>query len=138
MKNVFDTYKPVGFSTVNSYLFTANPQQLIDYLKDAFYATELSRTQSDDGIIRNCILKIGESAFMIAQGTGEFATMRTALYLYVNDVDAVFENAVKAGGEIVFQPEDMDYGDRQGGVKDVAGNYWWVSKRLEQKDYGKH
>jgi uncharacterized glyoxalase superfamily protein PhnB len=136
MNPLYKTYKPEGFTTLNTYLFTENPQELIDWLKLVFQATELSRVLSDDGlIIRNCILNIGDTSFMIAQASDEFMGMRTAFYLYVNDVDMLFKSAVDNGGKIVFAPEDMDYGDRQGGIVDPAGNYWWISKRLETGAY---
>ena len=72
---------------------------------------------------------------MVSQARGEFEGMRTAFYLYVNDVDAVHNNAIEQGGENVFAPADMDYEDRQAGIKDPAGNYWWISKRLKKEEY---
>ena len=135
MNNIYDTYQPNGFTNVNSYLFTEDPQGLIDFLKQSFYATELNRTVSEDGIIRNCILKIGNTCFMIAQANGEFMGMRTALYLYTNDVDTLHNNALANGAKEILTPAMMDYGDYQGGICDPAGNYWWISKRQEEQDY---
>lgn len=136
MKNIFNTYIPEGFGTVNTYLFTEDPQQLISFLKKAFYAEEINRSiHPENGDISNCILKIGDSCFMISQAKGMFMSMSTALYLYVNDVDTVQANALAHGAEEIFAPADMDYGDRQGGVKDPAGNFWWISKRLVEKGY---
>ena len=135
MNNIYNTYQPDGFTTVNAYLMTERPQELIDFLQQSFYAEELSRTMSDDGIIRNCILKIGNTCFMIGQANGEFIGMRTSLYLYTNDVDTLFKNALAHGAKEVFAPMRMDYGDYQGGICDPAGNYWWISKREEEQDY---
>ena len=136
MKPIFDTYTPDGFSTVNAYLFTEDAQQLIVFLKDTFYAEEINRSVNEkNGDISNCILKIGESCFMISQARGMFEGMRTALYLYVDDVDTIHKNALSNGAKEVFAPADMDYGDRQGGIVDPAGNYWWISKRLHEKGY---
>ncbi|MDT0606874.1 VOC family protein [Croceitalea rosinachiae] len=136
MKDLFHTYTPDGFSSVNSYLFTEKPEQLIAFLQNAFYATEINRSiNPQNGDIGNCILKIGNSCFMISQARGMFESMRTALYLYVNDVDALHKNALTYGAEEIFEPADMDYGDRQSGIKDPAGNYWWISMRLAEKGY---
>ncbi len=44
MNKLFDTYKPDGFGTVNSYLFVEKPIELIDFLKKAFYAEEINRS----------------------------------------------------------------------------------------------
>ncbi len=136
MKEVFKTYHPEGFHTVNAYLFVANPEEEITFLKEAFYAEELNRTINDKtGDVANVILKIGDSCFMISQARGEFEDMRTSFYLFVNNVDQVYQNALDHGAQKCLDPMDMDYQDRQGGVIDPAGNYWWISKRLEEKNY---
>lgn len=59
--------------------------------------------------------------------------MRTALYLYVDDVDAMHQRAIDYGAVVEFEPTDMDYQDRQSGIIDPSGNYWWISKRLVTK-----
>lgn len=120
---------------MNSYLFVEDPSRLIQFLKDAFWAEEENRSLDHNGKISNCILKIGDGCFMVSQARGDFECMRTAFYLFVNDVDAIYQNAMKHHAEDVFPPADMDYGDRQAGIKDPAGNYWWISKRLEEKGY---
>ncbi|UII78376.1 VOC family protein [Flagellimonas sp. CMM7] len=136
MKTVFNTYTPEGFSNVNSYLFVSDPLGLIDFLQKAFYAEEISRSINEtNGDLSNVILKIGDSCFMLSQARGQFEGMRTAFYLYVEDVDTVYKNALAHGAEVVFEPEDMPYEDRQGGIIDPAGNYWWISKRLVESDY---
>lgn len=136
MKTVFNTYTPEGFSNVNSYLFVADPEALVNFLQKAFYAEEINRSINEtNGDISNVILKIGDSCFMISQARGQFEGMRTAFYLYVEDVDTMYQNALAQGAEVVFEPTDMPYEDRQGGIVDPAGNYWWISKRLVEKGY---
>lgn len=135
MDTLFQTYKPEGFHTVTPYLFVAEPQKLIDFLQAAFNAQELNRSLMPDGAIANVILKIGDACFMISEARGQFAGMKTALYLYVNDVDAAHRQAVAQGATVEFEPADMPYGDRQSGIIDPCGNYWWLSKRLMEKGY---
>ncbi len=136
MKKTFDTYKPDGFHTLNAYLFVMDPQALINFYEKAFHAEELSRTiNPQNGDIANVILKIGDSCFMLSQARGQFEGMRTSFYLFVDDVDAMFQNALAHGAQTVFELADMEYGDRQGGVEDPGGNYWWISKRLVEKGY---
>lgn len=136
MNPIFQTYRPPGFHTVNAYLFIAEPEALIAFLKTVFYATEINRSMNPtDGTVGNCILQIGDASIMISQASGQFEGMRTSLYLFVADVDEIFDRAVANGAEVVFAPTDMDYDDRQGGIVDPAGNYWWITKRLEEKGY---
>ncbi|MEM9918546.1 MAG: VOC family protein [Bacteroidota bacterium] len=135
MHTAFETFRPKGFTSVNTYLFTENPQELIDFLKAVFFAEEHSRVIGDGDLIRNCILQIGDTCIMIAQASGPFLGMRTALYLYVKDVDATYQRALEKGASTVFAAADMEFGDRQAGIQDVAGNYWWISTRLVKGSY---
>ena len=135
MKNVFNTYRPDGFSTVNPYLFADDPEALIDFLQKAFYAEEINRSSKPNGEIANSIIKIGDSCFMISQARDQFSGMRTSFYLFVDDVDEIYNRAIENGAKSELKPMDMDYEDRQGGIVDPAGNYWWISKRLKEKQY---
>lgn len=47
----------------------------------------------------------------------------------------IHKKAVENGAKVEFEPLDMSYGDRQSGIIDPSGNYWWISKRLENKGY---
>lgn len=136
MEKIFNTYKPNGFHTVTTYLFVDNPQGLIDFLKKAFLAKEIhcsiNPTNND---VANCILKIGDSCLMISQAREQFIGMRAALYLFVDNVDEIHNRAIEYGGTMAFEPADMPYEDRQSGIIDPSGNYWWITKRLKQKDY---
>ena len=136
MSKLYDTYRPEGFHTVNGYLFVADPEGMIHFLEQAFEAEELNRTLHPvHGDLANVIMKIGDSCIMLSQARPPFEGMATAFYLYVSDVDALYEKALKAGAESVFPPADLDYGDRQGGVKDPSGTYWWISERLVKEPY---
>lgn len=136
MDNIFETYKPEGFYTVTTYLFVNDAPKLIGFLKVAFYAKEINRSVNpENGDIANCILQIGDSCFMISQARNQFVGMRTAFYLYVNDVDFVHNRAIENGATLEFEPTDMPYDDRQSGIIDPCGNYWWISKRKIQKGY---
>ena len=135
-KSIFDTFHPTGFSSVNAYLFVSDAPAYIEFLKNGLLGQEIGRTiNPDTGDIANAIIEIGASRIMISEARQEFLGMRTSFYLYVNNVDELHANAVRSGASSVLEPADMSYGDRQSGIQDKAGNYWWISKRLENKDY---
>lgn len=76
MKPNFKTYHPNGFHTINAYLFVVEPASEINFLKNAFDAKEINSTiNKETGEIANCILKIGDSCFMISQARGDFENM---------------------------------------------------------------
>jgi uncharacterized glyoxalase superfamily protein PhnB len=76
-------------------------------------------------------VKIVDSRVMISDATEQHPAMPTMLYLYVPDVDAAFKRAVTAGGASIAEPTDQFYGDRSGGVKDPAGNHWFIGTHKE-------
>ena len=97
MNNIYNTFLPEGFSTVNTYLFSENPVELIQFLKDAFHAEEKGRSLMENGDIANCILKIGHSCIMISQARGPFLGMRGSFYLFTEDVDSLYKRALEKG-----------------------------------------
>jgi PhnB protein len=136
MNQLFNTYRPEGFGTIAPYLMVEKPEELIQFLKDAFYAEVLDSSIDDKtGSLSNCILRIGESCFMISQAKGEFSGMKTSFYIYVNDVDTTHKRALDLGSKEVFGPQEMPYMDYQSGIIDPAGNYWWISKRMVNEPY---
>jgi uncharacterized glyoxalase superfamily protein PhnB len=135
MEDIYTTFRPDGFSTIGCYIFCDEPEVLIEFCKHAFYAKEIGRSLHSDGYISNCVLKIGDAPFMISQAMGQFRGMKSAIYIYTADVDMLHKNAIEHGATIIFDPADMEYGDRQSGIKDPTGNYWWISQRLIEKGY---
>ena len=52
-----------------------------------------------------------------------------AFHIYVPDSDAAYKRALEAGATGMGVPEDRPYGERQGTVKDLAGNLWYIATR---------
>jgi PhnB protein len=130
---IYDTYKPPGFHTITSYMMVEDAFALIAFLKEAFDAVELYRVMDKDKI-RNATLQIGDSCFMLSHSSKEDATKAHYL-LYVADPDAMYDRAMANGAVSVLPVEDHPYHDRSGGVKDCAGNVWWIGKRLKEEQY---
>jgi PhnB protein len=76
-------------------------------------------------------LKIGDSRVMIADESERAKATSSTLYLYLANVDDVYRQAVKAGGQTIMEPMDMFYGDRCGGVKDPSDNSWMIATHKE-------
>ena len=53
------------------------------------------------------------------------------IFLYVDNVDAVFNQAVSAGARPEAEPADMFWGDRYGRLKDPFGHSWSVATHKE-------
>jgi PhnB protein len=129
-------YIPDGYGTMFPYLFVNDAGPYIEFLKSAFAAEVLGVTKMPSGEFANARVKIGTTCFMLSEARGEQLTPSvSAFYLYVEDANAAFKRALESGARQMFEPMDMPYGDRQGGVTDPAGNIWFVSTRLQHEPY---
>lgn len=122
---------PEGFHTVTPYLVVPGVAKLIEFLKQTFDATEVSRMEGPDGIVRHGEMRIGDSIVMMGEAAGEAEPIPAMLYVYVQDTDAVYQRALRVGATSVKEPSDQFYGDRNAGVKDASGNQWWIATHIE-------
>jgi uncharacterized glyoxalase superfamily protein PhnB len=122
---------PDGYHTVTPYLVVEGVDELIDFLKQAFDAVETERIPGPEGKVGHGEVRIGDSAVMMGEASGEWKAMPGMIYLYVNDTDATYKRALEAGATSVMEPADQFYGDRNAGVKDASGNMWWIATRKE-------
>lgn len=128
-----DRVKPIrdGSHTVTPYLVVPGVAKLIDFLKEAFGAKETHRSTRPDGAVMHAEVRIGDSRVMMGEPVGEWKAMPCAIYVYVDDTDAVYKRALQAGATSFMEPADQFYGDRNAGVKDAAGNFWWIATHIE-------
>lgn len=122
---------PDGYQSVIPYLVVPEPARLIDFLARAFGAVEKERHSDESGAIRHAEVRVGDSAIMIGGARGDWPPMPCMIYVYVEDTDAVYARALEAGATSVMPPADQYYGDRNAGVKDDAGNLWWIATHVE-------
>jgi uncharacterized glyoxalase superfamily protein PhnB len=121
---------PKGYRTVTPYIIARDGDAIIEFARKAFGAEETFRATGTAGGIHGEV-RIGDSMILMGGGIPgrEFKTTPslTAIHLYVENADAAYEQAVKAGGTSIDEPRDQEYGERSGTVKDRAGNYWYIA-----------
>jgi PhnB protein len=130
---------PQGYHTVTPYLTVNDAARAIDFYKRAFGAQELMRMDGPGGKIGHAEIKIGDSRIMLADempGSGTRAPQSlggttTGVFLYVENADAVFNQAVSAGAQVDAPLADMFWGDRYGRLKDPFGHSWAVATHKE-------
>ncbi|MDB5006529.1 MAG: hypothetical protein JWP45_922 [Mucilaginibacter sp.] len=109
----------------------------IEFYIKAFGAVELRRFSNDDGTIHVSEMEIDGALFHLHEETerynlspGRLNGTTVTIGLFVDDVHAVMENAVKAGAKIIVPVQDYDYGFRQGEFIDPFGHRWQIQKDL--------
>jgi PhnB protein len=124
---------PEGFHTVTPYLIAKDIEGLLKFVTDAF-GSKPEVMRKPDGTVMHSAFKIGDSWVMACgAGAGEgMSPLPTMLYIYVNDVDAIYKKCIAAGGKQMMEPKDQFYGDRAGSFKDCCDNIWWIATRVEE------
>jgi len=130
---------PEGYHSVTPYLIIKDAASAIEFYKKAFGATELMRMADPSGKIGHAEIKIGDSPIMLADevlGMGyrspqSLGGSPVSILLYVEDVDALFDQAVAAGAKVERPVKDQFYGDRSGGVTDPFGHVWYIATHKE-------
>jgi PhnB protein len=123
---------PEGFHTITPYLVVDGAEKVIRFMKEAFGAQPLFEPMMrPDGKIMHAEFKIGDSMVMISDASERAKATSDMLHVYVPNVDAVYQKALKAGATPETEPSDQFYGDRSGGVRDPAGNRWYIATHIE-------
>ena len=104
--------------------------EFIEFLKAAFGANLEMRHDFPDGRVGHALVHLAGAAIEMGEGHEPSPTGPAAFYLYVEDCDALYNQAVAAGAKSMYEPMDMPYGDRSGGVEDAWGNIWSISTHL--------
>ncbi|MDP2354524.1 MAG: VOC family protein [Beijerinckiaceae bacterium] len=120
-------YKPDNHSDVSIYMMANDASAVINFAEAVFKAKELMSQARDDGSIMHAELQIGDSVIMLSQATDEHPAFPVWLHVYVADVDETYEAALRFGAASVQAPERKGDTDRRGGVRDAAGNTWWIA-----------
>jgi PhnB protein len=130
---------PDGYPQVSPYLIVDDANAAIDFYTKVFGATERSRMAAPGDKIGHAELQFGDSVVMLADEVPEME-IRSAkavggtpviISVYVEDVDDVFERALKGGATELRAIKNEFYGDRTGQFLDPFGHKWSVATHVE-------
>jgi PhnB protein len=131
---------PDGMHTVTPHLICAGAADAIEFYKEAFGAVEEARLPGPEGRIMHAMLRIEGSAVMLVDEMPEWGAVGpktlkgspVTIHIYVQDVDAFVQRAVKAGAKITMPVADMFWGDRYGKLEDPFGHHWSVATHVRE------
>ena len=130
---------PAEFNSVSAYLVVPNSVEALEFYAKAFGAEKRTVMPGPGGSTMHAEMKIGNSIVMMSDENPQWHTKSPAtlggspvnLHVYVNDVDASFQQAIDAGCTVEVPLQDMFWGDRFGKVKDPFGFTWGLASRKE-------
>lgn len=129
---------PDGMHTITPHLVCAGAADAIAFYKKAFHAVELGRVPGPEGKLLHALIRIGDSPVMLVDefpdnntlGPQSIKGSPVTIHLYVEDVDAVFNQAIAAGAKSRMPVTDMFWGDRYGLLEDPFGHVWSVATHV--------
>jgi len=130
---------PEGYPQVTPYLCVEGASAAIEFYGEVLGTTERMRMETPEDTVSHAELQLGDSVIMLADPFPElgvrspkaFGGSPVTISVYVEDVDAVFERALKAGATVLRAVEDQFYGDRAGQFEDPFGHRWSVATHVE-------
>ena len=120
------TYIPEGLRPVTPFLHPVGAPALIEFLKQAFGAEEISREQSPEGMIHHAMVRIGDSMIEMGEAHGIGQPLPPALFVSVDDLEESYQRALDAGATSLQAPTSQSYG-RTAWVKDAWDNIWYLA-----------
>lgn len=132
---------PDRYRRVTPALIVEGAGRALEFYAEVFGATERMRFDGPGGTIAHAEIEIGDSVIIVEDASPVMGTKAppaagldgtpTFLFIYVEDVDATIERAVKLGAALRRPPQDMFYGDRDGYIVDPFGHGWTVASHVE-------
>jgi PhnB protein len=130
---------PDGYHTLTPFLTVRDAVRAIEFYKAAFGAKERGVMKGPDGKVMHAELMIGDSIIMLSDEFPDFGSVSPqaiggssiGLHIYLDNVDAAFDQAVKAGAQVEMPVMDQFWGDRYGKLKDPFGHKWSIGTHVK-------
>jgi len=131
------SYIPEGYNAVSPALAFKGADAAIKWYVNVLGAKEKMRFENPDKTIAHGELTIGDSIIMLSEENPQYNKSPKTLNgnsvnlcVYVEDVDAVIQKAVKNGAKLIMPAADQFYGDRSGRIEDPFGYIWIISTHI--------
>ena len=130
---------PDEYPRVTPYVYIDGAKAAIDFYTSVLGAKERMTMPGPDGRVGHAELTLGDSVIMLAdeypdmgvRGPRSVGGTPVAIHVYVEDVDATFDRAIKAGATTLRSVENKFYGDRGGEFEDPFGHRWSIATHIE-------
>ncbi len=132
---------PNRYRRVTPVLVVSDAVRALAFYAEVFGATERSRFPGPGGTVAHAEIEIGDSVVIVEDASPSMGTLAPPagglegtpahLFLYVDDVDAVVDRALKGGATLKRPAQDQFYGDRDAFIVDPAGHAWVVATHIE-------
>ncbi|HMC67221.1 MAG TPA: VOC family protein [Gemmataceae bacterium] len=137
--------RPEGMPWLSPYLTVTDADAAIHFYARAFGFQKKFTMPGADGKVKHAEMTYRDAKIMFGpEGAGHARSPASSgtpspvnLYIYCDDVDAIFDRATAAGAKVVMPPTTMFYGDRVCQVNDPDGHAWSFATNVAAFDPSK-
>jgi uncharacterized glyoxalase superfamily protein PhnB len=130
---------PEGMPRMIPFLFYNDPRAALDWLAKAFGLETRMTMPGPEGQIMHAEMQLEDAVIMMgpvsddvgSKSPADLPGVNQSLYLYVEDVNAHYQQAKAAGARIMSEPEDMFWGDRMYYAQDCEGHHWNFAQHVK-------
>src|SRR5262245_11268585 len=119
---------PEGYTAVTPWIVGNDTAGLMDFLRQAFGAEEDALINGPDGRISHAEMRVGNAMVLMFDAPEGWPPTPAFLRLFVENVDATLQSAVKAGATMITRPTLLAFGDKVARVRDPFGNVYWLQQ----------
>jgi uncharacterized glyoxalase superfamily protein PhnB len=124
--------------SITPYLLYEDVGAAMKWLSEAFgFQNHGPQMTGPDGKVQHAEMQFGDHIIMMGCPGADYKNPKRLgqvtqyLYVMVDDVDEHFKRASKAGGKVLEEPADTEYGHRRYGVEDPEGHQWYFAQELK-------
>ena len=130
---------PEGFHTVTPHILIDGAGAALPFYEKALGATAMGRMDMPGtDKVMHAMMRVGSSIVFLAdphpdtgQKGADGETSPVNFYVYVEDVDQAYTDAIEGGMTGRAEPEDMFWGDRTAEAKDPYGIVWTFATHIQ-------
>ena len=127
---------PKGYQTVTPQFTVERADEMIAFMCNVFGAVLLNRSTNGSGGVTHAEVKLGDTVVEVSDGSDSFPARHNTVHVFVDDPDDRYRRALDEGATSLYEPADMPYGERGGGIVDPFGNHWYIAKFSGGTDRG--
>lgn len=137
------TPRPAGMPWVTPYLTVKDADEALKFYHRAFNFEKAQAVPGDDGTTWHAEMRYKDQVIMLGKEAAYQKDARApvssgtaspvSLYIYVEDVDQLYHQAIAAGAQSKSEPQDMHWGDRMCALTDPEGHSWCFATYISQQ-----
>lgn len=122
--------------TVLPHVVYENVAEALAWLANAFGFEEHYRYGESGGLVQGAQIHRGKAYIMLKSARGDARSPQQlggwtqSLTVFVENVDAHYEQTKSAGAQIIEELHDVMYGERQYAALDLEGHHWLFSQHI--------